>query len=536
MSGIAPDFATAIEMAKAGHNVMTKCPAHDDGTASLSVRGGTGDQPVVFHCHAACRPEDILAASGVDWAEVCRPLEETIVSEWTPRGDASHVYSYTDEEGRELFQCLRIPQADGSKSFMQRHADPTTRTGWAWNLQGVRRVLYRLPAILRAVQDGQVIYVVEGEKDAETGRLDGLAFTCNPMGAGVGKWSDEYSEFLRGASVVIVADNDDTGRQHARLVADSLVEHECRVRVVETTIPNCKDYTDHRAHGGTVESLVEVWNSHPEEVPHYGLGIQDFLACEFPPDIEVIPRMIAQANVALLTGFEGHGKSLMCRQVAVMAAAGIHPFTLERIEPRRVLFIDAENPEHQTFSDWRNLAGLAAHTTGSPLDNGMLTILSEWRSEPDLTSNAGQAWLYERIMAYKPELICMGPVQNLSSRDVKDDEVVRKLKHAVNTGRAICGSAFLIEHHSPWKAAGDKERSTRPYGSSLFNKWPDLGYGLKPTEEHDVYELAPNRLPRVRSRAWPERLQHGRPGTTDWPWMVARPSDGGTVYRIGHGA
>jgi hypothetical protein len=533
MSGIAPDFASAIEMAKAGHNVMTKCPAHDDGTASLAVRPGDGDQPVVFHCHAACKPEDVIAASGVDWAEVCRPVEERPVEVWTPRGNASHVYSYTDEQGVELFQCLRIPTATG-KSFMQRHADPSERSGWAWNLKGVRRVLYRLPALLRAVQEGQVIYVTEGEKDVETGRMDGLVFTCNPMGAG--KWQEDYSECLRGAEVVVVQDNDEKGRLHGRAVADSLVEYDCRVRIVETTLPNCKDYTDHRAHGGTVESLVEVWNSHPEEVPQFGLGIQDFLMCEFPADIEVIPGVIAQANVGLVTGFEGHGKSTLLRQIGVMAAAGIHPWTLAPMQPRRVLICDAENPEHQMLPDMRHLAGLAAHTTGRPLENNMLTILSEWRNEPDLTSNAGQAWLYERIMAYKPELVIIGPVQNLSSRDVKDDEVARKLKHAINTARAICGSAWLVEHHSPWKQAGDKDRSTRPYGSSLFNKWPDLGYGLKPTDESDVYELHPNRLPRVRSRAWPERLRHGRPGTADWPWMVAPPTDAGTVYRIGHGA
>jgi hypothetical protein len=531
MSGIAPDFGTAIEMAKAGHNVMTKCPAHDDGTASLSVRAGTGEQPVIFHCHAECEPDDILAASGVDWAEVCAPRDTRVVETiWTPRGNASHVYSYTDEDGRELYQCLRIPTETG-KTFMQRQPDSTERSGWAWNLRDVRRVLYRLPAVLRAVQEGQVIYITEGEKDVETGRADGLTFTCNPMGAG--KWSAEYSECLRGADVVVIQDNDEKGRLHGRVVADSLVDHDCRVRIVETTMQNCKDYSDHRAHGGTIDSLVEVWNSHPEDIPQFGLGIQDFLACEFPPDIEVIPNMLAQANVALLTGFEGHGKSMLCRQIGVMAAAGIHPWTLGRMEPRKVLVIDAENPEHQTIRDWRTLAGLAAHTTGQPVPNDRLIILSEWRKEPDLTSLAGQAWLYERITAYKPDLVVMGPVQNLSSRDVKDDEVVRKLKDAVNTARAICGSAFIIEHHAPWKQAGDKERSTRPYGSSLFNKWPDMGYGLKPTDESDTYELNPNRLPRVRARAWPERLQHGRPGTTDWPWMVARPSDGGTVYRFG---
>ena len=36
-------------------------------------------------------------------------------------------------------------------------------SGWRWSLEGVRRVPYRLPQVLAAIERGETIYVVEGE-------------------------------------------------------------------------------------------------------------------------------------------------------------------------------------------------------------------------------------------------------------------------------------------------------------------------------------------------------------------------------------
>jgi hypothetical protein len=48
---------------------MALCPAHADGSPSLSV--GTGDDGrVLVRCFAGCRTEDILAALGLSWADL----------------------------------------------------------------------------------------------------------------------------------------------------------------------------------------------------------------------------------------------------------------------------------------------------------------------------------------------------------------------------------------------------------------------------------------------------------------------------------
>jgi hypothetical protein len=113
----------------------------------------------------------------------------------------------------------------------------------------------------------------------------------------------------------------------------------------------------------------------------------------------------------------------------------------------------------------------------------------------------------------------MGPLTNLAARDLRDDEPARKIRNAVNKARAICNSAWIMEHHAPHKNGMDKERPVRPYGSSLFLKWPDYGYGLKPTDDPKVFEWIKNRGPRVRSRQWPDALREGEPNTLEWPWM-----------------
>ena len=45
-----------------------RCPAHEDRSPSLSVRLD-GDQ-LLFHCHAGCAPEDVLAAVGLNWSDL----------------------------------------------------------------------------------------------------------------------------------------------------------------------------------------------------------------------------------------------------------------------------------------------------------------------------------------------------------------------------------------------------------------------------------------------------------------------------------
>lgn len=167
-----------------------------------------------------------------------------------PRIDWGHpdaVYSYTDAEGRELFQVCRYQyEQDGKrqKTFRQRRylpGDPkANRQGYVMSVPAEIRdtTLYRMPRIRQAIAEGKPVCVVEGEKDVETLERLGFTATCNPGGAG--KWRDGYNRVLAGADVIIFPDNDPrnsegsyTGQDHAYNVALNLRGIAKRVRLVD---------------------------------------------------------------------------------------------------------------------------------------------------------------------------------------------------------------------------------------------------------------------------------------------------------------
>src|SRR5262249_48073251 len=120
--------------------------------------------------------------------------------------EVAREFAASDENGTLLFQVVRFEPKD----FRQRR--PDGRGGWIWNVRDARRVLYRLPELLKAVAAGETIYIPEGEKDVDNLRALEVFATTNP--GGIKKWRDDYSEFLCGADVVVLPDNHAEGREH----------------------------------------------------------------------------------------------------------------------------------------------------------------------------------------------------------------------------------------------------------------------------------------------------------------------------------
>lgn len=528
---IVESLPEAIELAKHhGEQSMTKCLAHPDNQASLHVAPGDR-QPVVMMCHARCETQDILNAAGLDFQALLgeRQEDETGVGSqkvWTPAGDASHVYDYVDEDGAVLYQVLRIPTDNGGKTFRQRQPDASARSGWKWNMDGARRVLYRLPEVLSAKTAGDIIYVVEGEKDVETLRRHGEIATTSPMGAG--KWSEAYTQTLAGANVVIIPDADATGRAHARSIREALMEAGCSVSMRET-MTGTKDITEHFAKGGDISTLVETAPEGEQTRETYGADILEVITRTVREESFVIPNVLAKGDRLLLTAFEGHGKSTLMRQLATMVASGVHPWNGSPIPPKKVVVIDSENHPDQVLGSWQELVGLT-RANGHDIAPGMLTIIEAWDADLDLTTPEGHAWLMERVHAYQPDLMCIGPLYNLTAGDLKDPGPATLMKKAVNDARGICGTAFIMEHHAPHRSATDAKRSVRPYGHTVLLRWPDFGYGLNPTDTEGVYEWQKTRMPRVRSRYFPEFMRWGKKGTREFPWMAAEQDAEGNYY------
>src|SRR5215212_6961800 len=137
------------------------------------------------------------------------PLPAAVPNGSTEKRRIVAVYDYRDTDQKLLYQVVRFVPKD----FRQRR--PDGRGGWIWDLNGTKRVPYRLPE-LSAADKQDTVYLPEGEKDVERLRALGRVSTTNAGGAD--KWQDDFSEYLRDRNVVILPHNDEAGQRHAKRV------------------------------------------------------------------------------------------------------------------------------------------------------------------------------------------------------------------------------------------------------------------------------------------------------------------------------
>lgn len=272
-----------------------RCPGPhhkgEDRNPSGSLTDGT--DTVGIHCHAGCTADEILAALGLTLRDLYDAPQDrgrtssgapdtgllAAVGAWMPQDgqNASIAYNYTDADGKFLYQKLRSP----SKAFAWRRLDPTTKNGWRYNRGDLPKVLYRLHQVRRAINEQRVVWVVEGEKDADAlSALKHVTATCAPDGAyirrGSSKWLPEYTEALRGADVILVPDRDADGEAHARNVAAEILGVVNSLEVAQAATG--KDAADHLDAGLTIDQFVTIATPKPYVFTPYDPETGEILA------------------------------------------------------------------------------------------------------------------------------------------------------------------------------------------------------------------------------------------------------------------
>ena len=165
-----------------------------------------------------------------------------------------HVYH--DRNGKPYMRITVVKKHGGEKNAFAERWDGVQ---WFKGVDGIERIPYRLPQLLERIALEGVVVVVEGEKDADNADQHGITATCNPFGAM--KWTDALSEYLVGARIVIIPDNDDAGMEHALTVKASLerVGVACAgildLRTIMPDIPSKGDLTDFLERGGNAHVL-----------------------------------------------------------------------------------------------------------------------------------------------------------------------------------------------------------------------------------------------------------------------------------------
>lgn len=229
----------------------------------------------------------------------------------------------------------------------------------------------------------------------------------------------------------------------------------------------------------------------------------------------VIPGLLARRERVILTGFEGLGKSEVSAQVAVCAAAGIHPFTGQPIPPARVLMADLENGD---FNMSNRLRRIVSVVTGIAGDWDQNRLMVEIRDEGiDLRRADDVSWLDRLLTGGRPDLLVIGSLYKMHRDRMEDEQAARQLAHALDVFRVRHGVALLIEAHAGHSEDVGGRRKLRPRGSSLFLGWPSVGIGIRPHAD----AVDPEHPNLVEVRHW-----RGDRDVRDWPKVLARGGDG----------
>jgi hypothetical protein len=227
----------------------------------------------------------------------------------------------------------------------------------------------------------------------------------------------------------------------------------------------------------------------------------------------VIPGLLERRDRLILTGAEGAGKTTFVRQMAVLAAAGVHPLKGSKIDPVKVLVVDAENTERQWRRAVRWLTTAAARA-GSADPAQTIRIMAGNRI--DITREAHLGEIHRLVDEYEPDVLFIGPLYKLVPKAITNDDDAAPLIVALDSLRER-NVALVMEAHAGKGLGADGDRDLRPRGSSALLGWPEFGFGLRVVpDDPDTVALHRWRGDREQ-RDWPHHMRRGIDG--EWPWM-----------------
>ena len=485
------DFLAKLPDAKktGDQSWAAKCPAHADSNPSLSISSGT-DGRILLKCFAGCTPDAICNALGLKLSDLFadREAKASIVAE----------YDYKDAAGKLIFQVIRFEP----KAFRQRH--PDGNRGWVWKMDGITRILYRLPETLAAIKAGKTVFLCEGEKDVLKLVENGLCATCNPGGAG--KWQDNYTDTLRGANVVIIADKDIAGRAHAQMVAAKLVAEVESLKVIE--LPNTngkpvKDAYDFFSAGGDellLDAIVKKtpeWTTPKEELEFHGapddepetvkvkLSIRspdEILAMSFDDtDIVMGDRLLAKGQNATICGASSVGKSRLAMQMACCCITGRQFLGFETRSPSsRWLFIQAENSTRRLQFDLGKFRSWLGDDDWKKVNNQLKlhTLETDEDGFLNLDDESHRASIRELISDNSPDACVYDSLYNFQIGDLnKDVDMVATLQCISQMTKAGNSNRIpLILHHALTGKAGasrstGQDRASFSRNSKVLHAW-----------------------------------------------------------------
>ncbi len=257
-----------------------------------------------------------------------------------------------------------------------------------------------------------------------------------------------------------------------------------------------------------VHDLKSVWTPNTTVVEGL-MTIDQFMAQDLKQQW-IIPGLMEATDRAVLVGYEGRGKSMLLRQIALCTAAGVHPFDQSFMEPIRVLYVDMENSASLVQ---RKITPILQNLEKMRRPIGDRCSIWCWPAGLDLTNHHDRAQLIAACEHTKAQLLVIGPLYKMMRGNPNEEEVAMSVTRVLDHIRATFNMAIFLEAHAPQMAPGG-HRDLRPVASSVWMRWPEFGLALRPKDaEFMTMELEHWRGARDE-RFWPHALRQG----DKWPW------------------
>ena len=492
-SPLSTAFAVLGIAPKAGEQHKAQCPAHDDGTASLSV-AVKPDGTVGLHCHAGCTADAVCKALGITTADLfpaghaakskpkpkpqrkpsaAKPNLTTIA----PLTDAdreaaaraarelgpapltgyklSALYPYRFASGKMWGWRARFENKGGDKKILPFHRGgenwiakepPAPRSG---------KPLYRLPEVMASIGP---VYIVEGEKCADALAAIGIAATTSGAAKSAAKadWSP-----LAGRTCVVWPDNDAPGEQYAADVAEILDDKDCTVSVVDVTAIGQDAAGDDAADwlaqhpAATAADVLALPTIAPQS--H---GVKLTRASDITP--EAISWLwdgyLARGMLTLIAGNGGTGKTTIALTIAATVTTGGKWPDSTRAPTGSVIVWSGEDAIAQTLVPRLREAGA---------DLSRVYFVT---NEDQVFDPATDMPALERAARRLPDLalVIIDPIVSMVQGDSHKNAEVRRglqpvLNLAADTGAAVVG----ITHYA--KNTAGRSTADRVIGSVAFN-------------------------------------------------------------------
>jgi putative DNA primase/helicase len=414
-----------------------------------------------------------------------KPRFLMVGNEGPPRGDAEkrrHVFVRESEPVRikvmlkngGAVNWYRVRDADGTLGWQARKPDGFTPVPYLGGADPFDREVI-----------ADEIYWPEGEKDVDTlNRLGLLATTFGGTGDGL---PEGCATYFAGRNVVVLADNDAGGRQHAEKKAALVAPVAASVRVVHFgELSEKGDVSDWIALGkdrGDLERRVDETPSWKparvvESPPIAGLDVV-CMADVKPASIEWLwPNWVAIGKVSVLAGEGGRGKStILCDLAARTTASDRWPDGAAASPAGGVIILAAEDDLGDTLAPRLRAAGA---------DMARVFVIRSVRDEKQKRRGFNLQADLERLEAEigkrdNIRLIIIDPVSSyLGPVDSHKNADVRAVLEPLGEMAARMRVAIICNNHF---SKGGGSANSRVIGSVAFVNQARAAFIVTPDEE-----------------------------------------------------